>query len=257
MQTERPSWYFAKPDAKCFEHFEQHGFAAVDDVLDDQVVDALREAIAIATKSRSAHRKGGVSYGLRNLLDQVPAVLELTTTPAIRALITPVLGPAAFAVKGTLFDKVAEANWKVPWHQDTAICVKERIETPGFDGWSVKDGVVNVLPPDAVLSGIMTLRLHLDDCGAENGALRVLPGSHVGRLTPEAIEARRQDHPEVTCAVRRGAGLLMRPLTLHASSPALRPERRRVIHLEFSAAALPNGLQWAVNSCPSPVPAAC
>jgi hypothetical protein len=257
MQTEHPSWYFAKPEAECFEHFEQHGFAAVDGVLDGQTIEHLREALAHAAAFPSAHRKRGVNYGLRNLLEQIPAVRALSESAAVRALVAPVLGEAAFPIKGTLFDKLPEANWKVPWHQDTAICVKERIHTPGFDGWSVKDGVVNVLPPDAVLSGIMTLRLHLDDCGAANGALRILPGAPGRRLSPEAIDAWRQHHPEVTCAVRQGAALLMRPLTLHASSPAQSPSRRRVIHLEFAAATLPGGLAWAVNSCSSPVRAAC
>jgi hypothetical protein len=37
---------------------------------------------------------------------------------------------------------------------------------------------------------------------------------------------------------------LMRPLLLHASSPARQPGHRRVIHLEYASEALPGGLQW-------------
>jgi hypothetical protein len=40
--------------------------------------------------------------------------------------------------------------------------------------------------------------------------------------------------------------LLMRPLLLHASSPAIMPQHRRVVHLEYAAEDLPGGLQWAV-----------
>jgi len=36
----------------------------------------------------------------------------------------------------------------------------------------------------------------------------------------------------------------MRPLLLHASSAAAAPARRRVIHLEYAASALPGGLEW-------------
>lgn len=36
----------------------------------------------------------------------------------------------------------------------------------------------------------------------------------------------------------------MRPLLLHASSPALAPAHRRVLHLEYAAAPLPPGLEW-------------
>jgi hypothetical protein len=38
--------------------------------------------------------------------------------------------------------------------------------------------------------------------------------------------------------------LLMRPLLLHASSAGVDPQPRRVIHLEFTADELPEGLDW-------------
>jgi hypothetical protein len=37
---------------------------------------------------------------------------------------------------------------------------------------------------------------------------------------------------------------LMCPLLVHASSSALKPEQRRVVHLEFAADELPGGLEW-------------
>jgi hypothetical protein len=37
----------------------------------------------------------------------------------------------------------------------------------------------------------------------------------------------------------------MRPLLLHASTVANSPRHRRVIHLEFAADELPDGLAWA------------
>ncbi len=84
-------------------------------------------------------------------------------------------------------------------------------------------------------------------CDESNGALRVIPGSHrVGRLAPSDIaEWWRERAPGVTCVVPRGDILIMRPLLLHASSPAVRPAHRRVIHLEFAARPLPGGLEWA------------
>jgi hypothetical protein len=36
----------------------------------------------------------------------------------------------------------------------------------------------------------------------------------------------------------------MRPLLLHASSPAASPRHRRVVHLEYAAADLAGGLAW-------------
>jgi hypothetical protein len=44
--------------------------------------------------------------------------------------------------------------------------------------------------------------------------------------------------------VKRGGVLAMRPLVLHSSSAAQTPRHRRVIHIEYSATVLPEGLEW-------------
>jgi hypothetical protein len=48
----------------------------------------------------------------------------------------------------------------------------------------------------------------------------------------------------VECFAERGAILAFRPLILHASSAATAPAHRRVIHIEFAAAELPEPLEW-------------
>ena len=40
----------------------------------------------------------------------------------------------------------------------------------------------------------------------------------------------------------------MRPLLLHASSPSRVPGHRRVVHLDFAAVQLPNGMRWFSES---------
>ena len=87
--------------------------------------------------------------------------------------------------------------------------------------------------------------VHLDDCDTDNGPLRVLRGSHRhGRLNDDQIEQLKRTSDEVTCLVPAGGALLMRPLLLHASSPAKIPRHRRVIHLEYAAQPLPGPLRW-------------
>jgi hypothetical protein len=44
--------------------------------------------------------------------------------------------------------------------------------------------------------------------------------------------------------IRQGDAILMQPLLLHASSTARLRSGRRVVHLEFAAEELPNGLRW-------------
>ena len=101
-------------------------------------------------------------------------------------------------------------------------------------------------PPPQILGSMVTVRLHLDDCSADNGALRVLPGSHLqGELSTEAISAWIRQQQPVTCEISTGGALLMRPLLLHASAPAKNPSHRRVLHVEYAATELPNGLKWS------------
>lgn len=187
--------------------------------------------------------------GLRNVLQVSSQAAMIAASETFLSTVNRLNEGKAFPVRAILFDKTDSANWGVPWHQDLAIAVAERIETPGFGPWSVKDGIVHVQPPSHILADMITIRLHLDDCTAANGALRVLPGSHVnGELSAEAISDRASRQPSVTCAIPKGGALLMRPLLLHASSPAKNPSHRRVLHVEYATTDLPNGLKWSEHT---------
>ncbi len=142
------------------------------------------------------------------------------------------------------------ANW--PYENTVAswtlvtLAVRTRHALPGWTNWTVKRGVPHVQPPAEVLTRMITARLHLDDCAADNGALRVIPGSHAGgTLTRKDVDAVKQRDAVTICA-RAGDALLMKPLLLHASSPAQRPAHRRVLHIEFAPETLLlDELAWA------------
>lgn len=192
----------------------------------------------------SVRRRGGI-FAVRNLLDVSAEVRELAISAVVRQLVEPVLGQDFFPVRGILFDKIPGANWKVPWHQDVTIAVHERVEADGFGPWSIKADVLHVQPPACVLEHMISVRFHLDLCSEANGALRVIPASHrLGRIPEDRIAAMRAGDPERICAVETGGVLLMRPLLLHASSPSQVPDHRRVIHIDFAAVQLPNGMRW-------------
>ncbi len=213
------------------------GYGIVANLLTPEQADAL---VADLYSVQQAAGTGNV----RNLL-RIPAVRTLANDPYIHDLIEKILGPGAKPVRGILFDKTPQENWNVLWHQDLSIAVKERYDIPGYGPWSVKDGVPHVQPPRTVLEQMLTIRIHLDDCGDDNGPLRVIPSSHTaGVLSSAAIEQWKQRSNIVTCTGPKGSALLIRPLLLHASGKATAPTRRRVIHLEYAATELNTALQW-------------
>ena len=220
------------------------GFAVVATLLDAEELAHIDEALAAVNGTEAVRRRSSV-YAIRNLLDVAPSIIQLVNSPKISALVIALLDEKAIAVRATLFDKTRDANWLVPWHQDLTICVKERLEVPGFGPWTVKAGVHHVQPPVQFLEGMLAIRIHLDPCEEHNGPLRVLPGTHLlGRLDREGIEKAQATGNPVTCSVPRGGAVIMKPLLLHASSAARQPSHRRVIHIDFTSLTLPSGLAW-------------
>jgi len=73
----------------------------------------------------------------------------------------------------------------------------------------------------------------------------MLPGCHRGgKLTSAEIDAWKSRVASIELPFPAGGLVLMRPLIVHASSPATQPSHRRVIHLEYAARDLPHGLDW-------------
>jgi ectoine hydroxylase-related dioxygenase (phytanoyl-CoA dioxygenase family) len=223
---------------------EQNGFAIREGILSQSEIDSLIADIASIDRAESVRKRGGI-FAIRNLLDASSEVHELARCAAIHDLVEPVLGPDSIPVRAILFDKIPAANWKVPWHQDVTIAVQEKVEAGGFGPWSIKADVLHVQPPAFVLERMISVRIHLDPCGETNGALKVIPGSHhLGRIPEGQITDIRSRTSEQVCAVGSGGALLMRPLLLHASSPSQTASHRRVVHIDFAAVQLPNGMKW-------------
>jgi hypothetical protein len=223
--------------------FREAGFAIFPDVLTAEEVEDVRAAIATIPESSAVRRKRNV-YGVRNLLEISPGICRLARLPHVRQFVEPILGAQAFATRAIFFDKVPDANWALGWHQDSVISVAQRLDVPGFIAWGLKAGVWQVQPPAEILADMVAVRVHLDDCGPENGPLRVIPGSHRHGWLDDEIPRWKQRAPAVTCTVNAGGIVAMCPLLLHASSRATRPTHRRVIHIEFANRDLPGGLKW-------------
>ena len=224
------------------------GFALIPKVLSVATVAEIMKQVEVVSSKNQVRSRNNYLYAIRHLFREIPTLKFLAQHEALRNLVEPILGKSAQVVRAIFFDKIPQVNWKVPWHQDVTIAVSEKKIIAGFAPWSVKEGVFYVQPPTTILENMLTLRLHLDDCPMEHGALSVLPGSHCqGRLTRGQIKTLRKTQISVGCPAKQGDVLMMRPLLLHASSAAstVTPYwHRRVIHLEYVAISLPCGLEW-------------
>jgi len=227
------------------ENFCEFGFTTIPRVIGEYEIENLSESLSKLNSSSAVSKNNGATYGVRNLINLDSEVRKLAESYRIRNLAETILGKDAKPVKAIFFDKTPEANWKVPWHQDLTIAVKEKRETENFTAWTRKAEIYHVQPPVSVLEKILAVRIHLDDADETNGALKVVPKSHrKGRLTASEIQDLHNANEIELCRVRRGDAFLMRPLLVHSSSVGTNPKHRRVIHIEFSAEELPNGLEW-------------
>jgi len=216
------------------------GYGIFSNVWRSDEVAALATTLAQADLDRSR-------AGARHLLTQ-PAVAALARDPRMLAIARQFLHTEPFPFRATLFDKSAQSNWLVVWHQDTALPLRERRDTAGWGSWSIKGGVTYAHAPASALSRIIALRMHLDDSGADNGPLRVLPRTHtLGLLSDEAIAEIARTAEPIDCLVDAGGVIAVRPLLLHASSKARSDRARRVIHIEYAdSPILGDGLELAL-----------
>ncbi len=218
------------------EHFHTCGYAITPPLLLPVTCAALHRKTARLTQS----------VGTRGLL-RYPWCTALAQRLLRHPGLAPLLPVTAMAVQCTFFEKSAEKNWLVPWHQDLSLPMATGLAHPAFKGWSEKEGQLFAQPPAELLEQISVVRLQLDDAAADNGALRVVPRSHRhGRLDDAAIQTLRQRYHEKLCVVPAGAAMVMRPLLLHASSKAISRRPRRVLHFLFAPADLlkPFGRSW-------------
>lgn len=186
------------------------------------------------------------SYGERDVLNQFPLIYTALPWKKISALLHSLGFQEPVVARSLFFNKTASNNWLVAWHQDKTICLRDRFEHPSFSKWTIKDHILHVEPPVEVLQNMLTLRFALDDIGEENGALKVIPGSHqFGKLNTPDIEKIARDSPSNVCSMSAGDVFLMKPLLLHASEKAKAVKHRRVIHLEIAERELPQLAQWA------------
>src|SRR5262245_26543174 len=108
------------------DNIAQDGFAVIESVVDITALQAMKRKLAEVNGLGS--RRAGKAFGIRNLMNAIPSTRTLANSDSLRSLAEPILGKSARVVRGIYFDKHTDANWKVAWHQDLTIAVRERIE---------------------------------------------------------------------------------------------------------------------------------
>jgi len=221
-----------------------NGLAVAPGIFTSQEVNAIIGKIEAADKTKDTFRRSAGLFAIRQFLKEVPEIQGLIFNAQLKELIHQLYGDTYFVIKSIYFDKPPASNWYVSYHQDLTISVNARAVVPGYGPWTVKQDQFAVQPPLPVLENIFTIRIHLDDTNEENGALRVIPGSHLrGISRPEQVDWSLEK--EQVCCVPEGGIMMMKPLLLHSSGRTQNNRQRRVIHIEFSDTELPESLNWA------------
>ncbi len=192
------------------------------------------------------------AYRIRNLLSysELRALQRLNRTPPSRAgnralLLQPWCKALAVrlmsrlpqlsrlvAVQCTLFEKSAALNWLVAPHQDLSVPAAMNSAT----GRTARDGLRIARADAGTLAASVVIRVHLDDCGANDGPLRMVLGTHRnGVLTQDKISASVHTKPVDLQIANSGDAWMMSPLLIHASSKASGNSRRRVLHFLFTS----------------------
>lgn len=221
----------------------ENGFTTVDDIYSEKEIEEILLTIDQVDKDKETFRKSADLFAIRQFLKEIPATRHLVFNDNLKSVVSQLFGDNYFVVKSIYFDKPETSNWYVSYHQDLTISVDKKVELENFGPWTTKQNQFAVQPPIDILENIYTIRIHLDDTDENNGALRVIPKSHLKKVyRPETIDWTKER--ETTCNVKKGGIMIMKPLILHSSSRTTNNKKRRVIHIEFANKELPTEIKW-------------
>ncbi|PUA30241.1 MAG: hypothetical protein B0W54_06940 [Cellvibrio sp. 79] len=207
-------------------NFLTQGFELIENIILPNDMDDIHQEIDQLQEPDSA--------GIRHADTKLSTLQQLAKSSLVLQLVEYYMQDNPQLMRCILFNKTAEQNWLVSWHQDKTLCMPRKFEHPDWGPWSIKDGLDHTQPPLHILNKMVTLRFHLDDNHRENGCLKVLPESHrQGILSTLQIQSLSETIAPTYCLAPKGSVLAMKPLLVHASSKATKPDRRRVVHMEF------------------------
>lgn len=235
------------------EGLNDQGFCTLRGALDGDSVAWARNELekVLANPHPGVLVSDAKAYGVRNLLTLWPEAGKLLEAHSVREFLQQVFSAQGEPrlVRGLFFDKPPGKTWTLPWHRDRTVAVQTHVpeaEALGFTNPTTKAKIAHYIAPTPFLEQMITLRFSLDAMTPDNGPLVVMTGSHqnTNDTDDDLPNMKKQRMHEVHCGA--GDAFAMRPLLAHSSllSTVGTKERRRVVHLEFSAQPLPEPLQW-------------
>ncbi len=222
---------------------KENGYSIVTDLYSDNEINSMIVCIENAKQDANSFLKTKDLFAIRQLINHVPELRNVLFNKKLTQLISDLSESEYFLTKAIYFDKPSDSNWFVGYHQDLSISVDKKAELKNYLNWTFKKGQYGVQPPIDILQDTVTIRVHLDKTDKNNGALKVIPKSHLKGI----VRANSKDwniENEYICKVEKGGAMLMKPLTLHASDRTTNGKKRRVIHLEFNKHTLAEPLKW-------------
>uniref|UniRef100_UPI0025AEA3E7 L-threonyl-[L-threonyl-carrier protein] 4-chlorinase n=1 Tax=Doryrhamphus excisus TaxID=161450 RepID=UPI0025AEA3E7 len=207
------------------ETYKQQGFLSGLPVLTET---ELREATLAFSQLEKEFGENYTAYSLHNIHRQYPWVMDLTKHPRILQVVQAIVGPDVILLDSRFICKYPTPERSsthghedeelpyVAWHQDMRY-------------WGIAGGPV------------LSVWLAFDDSVKENGALRVIPGSHCSGLLPHHQAIRpgnmltvNQEIPEellqteeaVLCPLLAGQMSIHDGLLVHASDANTSQKRR-------------------------------
>ena len=138
---------------------ELHGCVTVPNAVDEGQRARLLALLEPDKLFGATKHPSGVVFAARHLLTTIPNLDAELTACGLTGLASHFLGPRAFPVDASYFDKQSLANWSVPTHQDRVLPVwpdgnrKHHV---------VAGGVVVAEPSQTMLARLLALRIHFD-----------------------------------------------------------------------------------------------
>ncbi|MEI9809601.1 MAG: hypothetical protein WDO16_18040 [Bacteroidota bacterium] len=142
------------------EQIAKKGFAIIDNVFTTEEMNSLLSFISGADSARPAFRKTNDLFAIRRFFKELPETTNLVFNETLHSVITNLFGNDYVVVKSIYFDKPAQSNWFVAYHQDLTISVDKKIPAEGFSAWTVKQDQFSVQPPVEILENNFTIRVH-------------------------------------------------------------------------------------------------